>query len=47
LREIDDARGAIDDHDREREARVDRAFANSRRELLGELRPGEGADEHQ
>jgi hypothetical protein len=47
LREVDDACRAIDDHDREREACVDRAFAYARGELLRELRPGERAEQHQ
>ena len=46
LSEVDDARRAIDDHDRERETRVDRAFADARGKLLRELRPGEGGENH-
>jgi hypothetical protein len=47
LREIDHARRPVDDHDGEREPGVDRALADPRRDLLGELGPGERGDQHQ
>jgi len=47
LREVDHARRAVDDHDRERQPCVDRALADAGGDLLRELGPGEGGDEHQ
>ena len=45
LREVDDARRAVDDHEREREERVDAARREAGDDLLHEV--AEGGDEHQ
>jgi hypothetical protein len=45
LREIDDPRRAVDDHEREREQRVDTTGSEPRDDLLHEV--GEGGEEHQ
>ena len=47
LREVDDACGAVDDHDRQSETGIDRALADACGELLRELRPGERCEDHQ